>query len=107
MWLGGGRSSRATHVVICVSMKMRMKTSRAGRQQANIIQMGNSPLEPRGLMIQPRLSGLVTEKPRGTLSFCHKGETARRLASMLWGQMDAVGLAQWVKVTVRVSLTCV
>lgn len=52
-------------------MKMRMKTSRAGRQQANIIQTGNSPSEPRGLMIQPRLSGLVTEKPRGTLSFCH------------------------------------
>lgn len=50
-------------------MKMRMKTSRAGRQQANIIQMGNSPSVPRGLMIQPRLEGLVTEKPEGTLSF--------------------------------------
>lgn len=59
-------------MVIWVSMKMRMKTSRAGKQQANIIQTGNSPLEPRGLMIQPRLSGLVTEKPLGTLSFCNR-----------------------------------
>lgn len=82
MWLGGHRK-RATHVVICVSMKMRMKTSRAGRQQANIIQMGNSLLEPRGLMIQPRLSGLVTEKPRGTLSFCHKWGDSLEVSSML------------------------
>lgn len=51
-------------------MKMRMKTSRAGKQQANIIQMGNSPFEPSGLMIQPRFAGLVTENPFGTLSFC-------------------------------------
>ena len=55
-------------------MKMRMKTSRAGRQQANIIQMGNSPSVPRGLMIQPRLEGLVTEKPEGTLSFWTEDE---------------------------------
>lgn len=55
-------------------MKIRMKTSRAGKQQANIIQMGNSPPVPRGLMIQPRFVGLVTEKPRGTLSFCTKGD---------------------------------
>lgn len=51
-------------------MKIRMKTSSAGKQQANIIQMGNLPSEPRGLMSQPRLVGLVTEKPLGTLSFC-------------------------------------
>lgn len=51
-------------------MKIRMKTSSAGKQQANIIQMGKLPSEPRGLMIQPRLVGLVTEKPLGTLSFC-------------------------------------
>lgn len=51
-------------------MKIRMKTSSAGRQQANIIQMGKWPSEPSGLMSQPRLSGLVTEKPLGTLSFC-------------------------------------
>lgn len=52
-------------------MKMRMKTSRAGKQQANIIQMGNpDPFEPSGLMIQPRFVGLVTENPFGTLSFC-------------------------------------
>lgn len=66
----------ATHVVICVSMKIRMKTSRAGKQQANIIQMGNCPSEPRGLMIQPRFVGLVTEKPRGTLSFCTEGDSS-------------------------------
>lgn len=68
-------------------MKMRMKTSRAGKQQANIIQMGNLPSEPNGLMIQPRLSGLVTEKPLGTLSFCrqHQGVKVKRvLRSERW-----------------------
>lgn len=53
-------------------MKMRMKTSRAGKQQANIIQMGKLPSEPRGLMSQPRLAGVVTENPLGTLSFCRQ-----------------------------------
>lgn len=55
-------------------MKIRMKTSSAGRQQANIIHMGKFPSEPRGWMSQPRLEGLVTEKPLGTLSFCTKNE---------------------------------
>lgn len=63
-----------SHVVICVSMKMRMKTSRAGKQQPNIIQMGKSPLVPRGLMTHFRLSGLVTEKPSGTSSFWTEGQ---------------------------------
>lgn len=58
-----------SHVVICVSMKMRMKTSRAGSMLPNIIQMGNGVSMPRGLITQPRFSGLVTEKPLGTLSF--------------------------------------
>lgn len=57
-------------------MKMRMKTSSAGKQQANIIQTGNLPSEPRGLMSQPRLEGLVTEKPLGTLSFCTENDHA-------------------------------
>lgn len=57
-------------------MKIRMKTSSAGKQQANIIQMGNLPSEPRGLMSQPRLLGLVTEKPLGTLSFCTENDRA-------------------------------
>lgn len=53
-----------------------MKTKTAGKQQANIIQMGNLPSEPRGLMSQPRLVGLVTEKPLGTLSFCTENDHA-------------------------------
>lgn len=53
---------------------MRMKTSRAGKQQANIIQMGKLPSEPRGLMSQLRLAGVVTEKPLGTLSFCREDD---------------------------------
>lgn len=58
-------------------MKIRMKTSSAGKQQANIIQIGNLPSEPRGLMSQPRLVGLVTDKPLGTLSFCTENDHAR------------------------------
>lgn len=65
---------RATHVVICVSMKMRMKTSRAGTTEAPIIQTGKGCLSPKGLINQPRLSGDVTEKPEGTLSFCKPQE---------------------------------
>lgn len=68
-------------------MKMRMKTSRAGKQQANIIQMGNWPSLPRGLMVQPRLSGLVTEKPLGTLSFYTEDQDRNmmgKLTSILW-----------------------
>lgn len=37
---------------------------------AAIIQIGNCPSDPSGCINQPRLSGLVTEKPSGTLSFC-------------------------------------
>lgn len=62
--------SGGTYEVICVSMKMRMKTKRAGTTDAPIIQVGNGCLSPKGLMNQPLLSGDVTEKPEGTLSFC-------------------------------------
>lgn len=70
----GGPLRRATHVVICVSMKMRMKTRRAGTTDAPIIQTGKDCLSPKGLINQPRLSGDVTEKPEGTLSFCKPQE---------------------------------
>lgn len=80
-----------THVVIWVSMKMRIKTSRAGKQQANIIQMGNSVSKPRGLMIQPLLSGLVTENPLGTLSFWAK-DIRRRSAAGAFEITDTRGI---------------
>lgn len=63
-------SARTTHVVICVSMKIRMKTKMAGSRLATIIHTGKALFSPRGLMTQPRFSGAVTEKPLGTLSFC-------------------------------------
>lgn len=64
-----------THVVICVSMKMRMKTSTAGSALATIIHTGKPSLLPRGLITQPRWLGEVTEKPLGTDSFWRgKGE---------------------------------
>jgi len=50
-------------------MKMRMKTRMAGTIDAPIIQVGKGFLSPKGLMNQPLLSGEVTEKPDGTLSF--------------------------------------
>jgi len=50
-------------------MKMRMKTRMAGTIEAPIIQAGKGCLSPKGLMSQPLLSGEVTEKPDGTLSF--------------------------------------
>lgn len=62
--------ARTTHVVICVSMKMRMKTRMAGSRLATIIHTGKELFSPRGLMTQPRFSGAVTENPLGTLSFC-------------------------------------
>lgn len=68
----GGREGEPlahTHVVICVSMKMRMKTRTAGSTLATIIHTGNAWLLPRGLITQPRLLGSVTEKPLGTDSF--------------------------------------
>lgn len=58
------------YAVIWDSMKMRMKTRMAGRMLAPIIQTGNCPSKPRGETSQPRLSGLDTENPLGTLSFC-------------------------------------
>lgn len=57
-------------MVICVSMKMRMKTRMAGSRLATIIHTGKELFSPRGLMTQPRFSGAVTENPLGTLSFC-------------------------------------
>lgn len=61
--------SNFTHVVIWDSMKMRMKTSTAGTQQAPIIQIGKGFFSPMGLMIQPLDLGLVTSIPFGTTSF--------------------------------------
>lgn len=43
-----GIGGRGTHVVICVSMKIRMKTRRAGMAEANIIHIGKVPLLPMG-----------------------------------------------------------
>lgn len=57
-------------MVICVSLKMRMKTKTAGSRLATIIHAGKGLFSPRGLMTQPRFSGAVTENPLGTLSFC-------------------------------------
>lgn len=50
-------------------MKIRMNTSKAGTTDAPIIQVGKGFLSPKGLINQPLLSGDVTEKPDGTLSF--------------------------------------
>ncbi len=58
------------YAVIWDSMKMRMKTRMAGRMLAAIIQTGNCPSDPRGEISQPRFSGLDTENPLGTFSFC-------------------------------------
>lgn len=58
------------YAVIWDSMKMRMKTRMAGRMLAAIIQTGNCPSDPRGEISQSRFSGLDTENPLGTLSFC-------------------------------------
>ena len=57
-------------MVICVSMKIRMKTKMACSRLATIIHTGKELCSPRGLMTQPRFSGAVTENPLGTLSFC-------------------------------------
>lgn len=78
---------RCAHVVICVSMKMRMKTRTAGRPLATIIHTGKSLLSPSGLITQPRLSGAVTENPLGTLSFC--GGTGRCGVSGTHGERAA------------------
>lgn len=82
-------------MVICVSMKMRMKTRMAGRPLATIIHTGKSLFSPRGLITQPRFSGAVTENPLGTLSFCggHKIMGGRhRLCPQLPGSEEAPAL---------------
>lgn len=57
------------YVVICDSKKMRMKTKRAGKNAANIIQMGKVAFIPIGEINQPRSLGLDTSRPLGTFSF--------------------------------------
>lgn len=61
---------KPSHAVICVSMKIRMRTRRAGTAAATIIQGGKGRALPRGGMNHVRLSGEVTESPVGTVSFC-------------------------------------
>lgn len=56
-----------------------MKTSMAGRAEANIIQMGKCAYMPSGWMTQPRAEELDTERPLGTLSFCGRGILVRTL----------------------------
>lgn len=68
--------SEIIYAVIWDSMKMRMKTSIAGRMLAPIIQAGNCPSDPRREITQPRFSGLDTENPLGTFSFCEQRMTA-------------------------------
>lgn len=66
-----------SYVVIWDSRKMRMKTSSAGRAEANIIQMGKWEYKPSGWMTQPRAELLDNLKPLGTLSFCGRGMLVR------------------------------
>ena len=66
--------AQSPHAVICVSMKIRMRTRSAGTAAATIIQGGKGRALPRGGMNHVRLLGEVTESPVGTVSFC----TARR-----------------------------
>lgn len=54
-----------------------MKTSSAGRAEANIIQMGKWEYKPSGWMTQPRAELLDNLKPLGTLSFCGRGMLVR------------------------------
>lgn len=63
-----------------------MKTSRAGRTEANIIQRGKGEYKPRGWMIQPRIEELDTDRPLGTLSFCGKAMLVRTPGDGGWGQ---------------------
>lgn len=79
-------SARTTHVVICVSMKIRMKTKMAGSSRlATIIHTGKALFSPGGWMTQPRFSGAVTEKPLGTLSFC-RAEGGAGAGEPPWGR---------------------
>ena len=61
------------HAVICVSMKIKMRTRRAGTAAATIIQGAKGRALPRGGMNHVRLWGDVTESPVGTVSFCMAG----------------------------------
>ena len=78
-----------------------MKTSRAGRAEANIIHKGKWPYRPRGWMTQPRAEALDTLRPSGTESFCERRQLVR-----MWGHVDREmgawefkGLGQsWVEV---------
>ena len=74
-------------MVICVSMKIRMKTKMAGSRLATIIHTGKVLFSPRGLRTQPRFSGAVTEKPLGTLSFC-RAEGGGECPELYWGWGD-------------------
>lgn len=60
-----------------------MKTSRAGRAEANIIHKGKLPYRPRGWMTQPRAEALDTLRPSGTESFCERRQLVR-----MWGHVD-------------------
>lgn len=64
------RVPQPSHAVIWVSMKIRMRTRRAGTAAATIIQGGKGRALPRGGMNHVRLWGEVTESPVGTVSFC-------------------------------------
>lgn len=81
-------------------MKMRMKTKRAGTTDAPIIQVGNGCLSPKGLMNQLLLSGDVTEKPEGTLSFCKQSKVIIMLVqselniSLLFNLLHQITLMQ-------------
>lgn len=63
-----------------------MKTSRAGRAEANIIQMGKSVYKPSGWMTQPRAEELDTSIFEGTLSFC-----GREMLVRDWGRGTGKG----------------
>lgn len=64
----------------------------AGRMLAAIIQTGNCPSDPRGEISQPRLSGLDTENPLGTFSFCETGgRTACKRLILLQCLLSAQG----------------
>lgn len=79
-------SHPGSYVVIWDSRKMRIKTSRAGRAEANIIQMGNSTRMPSGWISQSRSVGLDTERPSGTLSFCGMRMLVRTLGGRRMGK---------------------
>lgn len=77
-----------------------MKTSRAGRAEANIIHKGKWPYRPRGWMTQPRAEELDTLRPSGTESFCEgRRQLVRARQIGRGGAWEAEGLGQsWVGV---------